>query len=587
MATAYDLVIRDGRIVDGSGRAAFSGDLAVRDGVIVEVGKVAGHGRQEIAADGRLVTPGFVDIHTHYDGQVTWDNRLTPSSCHGVTTVVMGNCGVGFAPVRDTDHDMLIRLMEGVEDIPGTALAEGLPWTWDSMPAYLDAIDAIPHDLDICAQLPHGALRVFVMGERGAEREPASDEDIAEMARLAAEAVTAGAFGFTTSRSLNHQTSDGKSTPSYGAAARELVGIAQGMGRTGRGVLQVISDVVAWARVGDQDIDAEFSMLREMMRASGRPLSMSLSQTDPAPEAWRDILRRITAMNAEGLSMKAQVCGRPIGTLLGLQGSAHPFIAHPGYREIADRPLAERVAIMRDAGFRARLLAEEPGRLPRLIRHILTRFDKQFRLGDPPDYEPAPETSLAHQAAAQGRAPAELAYDILLENEGREFLYVPLFNYAGFDLEPAREMMLHPHTVLGLGDGGAHCGIICDGSFPTTMLTHWGRDRSRGARLDLPWIVRAQTRDTAAAIGLLDRGLLQPGYKADINVIDFERLALRPPHMVYDLPAGGRRLMQEADGYAATIVSGRVIRADGEATDELPGRLVRGAQPTPTAVPGN
>ncbi|MFC3226997.1 amidohydrolase family protein [Marinibaculum pumilum] len=579
--SAFDLVIRDGRIVDGSGAEAFSGDVAVRDGRIVEVGKVAGAGRREIAADGRLVTPGFVDIHTHYDGQVTWDSHLNPSSNHGVTTVVMGNCGVGFAPVHDNDHAMLIRLMEGVEDIPGTALAEGLPWSWNSMPDYLDAVDAIPHDLDICAQLPHGALRVFVMGERGADREPATDDDIAAMARLAAEAVEAGAFGFTTSRSLNHQTSDGKSTPSYGAAARELVGIAEGVGRTGRGVLQVISDVVAWARVGDADVDDEFAMLQEMMRISGRPLSLSLSQTDPAPDVWRDILGRITAFNDAGLSMKAQVCGRPIGTLLGLQGSAHPFIAHPTYREIKDLPLAERVAAMRNPDFRARIMAEEPGRLPNLVRHILTRFDKQFRLGDPPDYEPRPETSIQHQAAAQQRDPRELIYDILLENEGREFIYVPLFNYAGFDLEPAREMMLHPHTVLGLGDGGAHCGIICDGSFPTTMMTHWGRDRTRGPKLDLPWIVKAQTSDTAAAVGLQDRGLLKPGYKADINLIDFDRLTLRPPHMIYDLPAGGRRLMQEAEGYDATIVSGEVIMENGAATGALPGRLVRGAQAAP------
>ncbi|MEQ8349020.1 MAG: amidohydrolase family protein [Sneathiellaceae bacterium] len=581
--SAYDLVIRDGQIVDGTGAPAFAGDVAVKDGRIVAVGKVGGAGTREIAAGGRLVTPGFVDIHTHYDGQVTWDSHLNPSSNHGVTTVVMGNCGVGFAPVRTSDHDMLIRLMEGVEDIPGTALAEGLPWTWNSMPDYLDAVAAMPHDLDVCAQLPHGALRVFVMGQRGADREIATDADIAEMARLAAQAVEAGAFGFTTSRSLNHQTSDGKSTPSYGAAARELIGIAEGIGRTGKGVLQVISDVVAWARVGDADMDEEFAMLREMMRVSGRPLSLSLSQTDPAPEIWREILRRITAFNDEGLSMKAQVCGRPIGTLLGLQGSAHPFISHPSYQAIKDLPLAERVAAMRDPDFRARLLAEEPGRLPSLVRHILTRFDKQFRLGNPPDYEPRPEDSIAHQAAAQGRDPQAMVYDILLEDEGREFIYVPLFNYAQFDLEPAREMMLHPHTVLGLGDGGAHCGIICDGSFPTTMMTHWGRDRTRGPKLGLSWIVKAQTADTAAALGLHDRGILKPGYKADLNVIDFDRLTLRPPHMIYDLPAGGRRLMQEAEGYSATIVSGQVIMEEGKSTGALPGQLVRGAQAAPAA----
>ncbi len=571
-----DLVIRGGTVLDGSGQPATRADVAVAAGIITEVGNVGAHGRQEINADGLLVTPGFVDIHTHYDGQVTWDARLAPSSLHGVTTVVMGNCGVGFAPVRPQHHDMLIQLMEGVEDIPGVVLAEGLNWEWSSFPEYLDAIARRSHDIDICAQVPHGALRVFVMGERGANREPASADEIAQMNRLVREALAAGAIGFTSSRTLNHRTSTGDPTPTLTAAEDELRGIARGLREAGTGVMEMISDF--------EDMDAEFNTFCRMVEDSGRPMTISVAQRDHAPDNWKLLLERIERAANRGLPMKAQVCGRPIGTLLGLQGSLHPYVACPSYRAIAHQPLAERVRIMRDPEFRRRLLNETPIKSNRLaVNYIAKSFHKMFRLGDPPDYEPDPSTSIGAQAQREGRRAEEMVYDILLENDGRELLYFPLLNYTEFSLDNARAMITHPHTVFGLGDGGAHVATICDASFPTYALTHWGRDRKHD-RLELPWLVKRQTRDTATAVGLLDRGLLAPGMKADINVIDFDRLKLRRPYMVHDLPANGRRLMQKAEGYVATIVSGEVVYRDGEPTDALPGKLVRGAQKAPRSV---
>lgn len=570
MSATPDLVIRGGTVIDGSGERPFTADVAVYRGVITEIGKVSARGRQEIDADGLLVTPGFVDIHTHYDGQVTWDSRLTPSSLHGVTTVVMGNCGVGFAPVRPDHHEMLIRLMEGVEDIPGVVLSEGLDWRWSSFPEYLDAVARVPHDIDICAQVPHGALRVFVMGERGANREPATEGEIAEMNRLMREALAAGAIGFSSSRTLNHRTSTGDPTPTLTAAEGELRGIARGLRDARAGVMEMISDF--------EDMDAEFSTFCRMVEDSGRPMTISVAQRDHAPENWKRLLERIESAAGRGLPMKGQVCGRPIGTLLGLQGSLHPYVACPSYREIAGKPLAERVRIMRDPEFRKRLLSEQPIKSGRLaVNYVAKGYHKMFRLGDPPDYEPDPSQSIAAQASREGRKPEEMVYDILLENDGRELLYFPLLNYTEFNLDNARKMITHPNTVFGLGDGGAHVATICDASFPTYALTHWGRDR-KSDRLELPWLIKRQTRDTAAAVGLLDRGLLAPGMKADINVIDFNRLKLRRPYMVHDLPANGRRLMQKAEGYVATIVSGEIAYRDGEPTDALPGKLVRGAQ---------
>jgi N-acyl-D-aspartate/D-glutamate deacylase len=568
--SAYDLVIRNGTIVDGTGEAPFRGDVAVLKGRIVEIGAVTGSGVEEIDAEGKLVTPGFVDIHTHYDGQATWDNRLTPSSIHGVTTVVMGNCGIGFAPVRAQDHDRLISLMEGVEDIPHPVLKEGLKWNWESFGDYLNALEAIPHDIDFAAQLPHGALRIYVMGERGEHREEATEQDIFKMAALAREAMRDGALGFSTSRTLNHRTAEGNSTPSYGAAERELVGISMGMKQAGLGVLQAATDFPGG--------EAEINIFRHMIEASGRPFSVSLAQSPVAPQSWRTILDWIAKANEDGLEMRAQVAGRPVGLLLGLALTINPFTAHPSYKEIVGKPLDERLAALRDPWFRAKLLADVPSADNPFVKSVLKGFGSMFELGDPPNYEPLPEDSIAAKAAAKGISPEEYALDILSANDGRGQIYFTFLNYAEGSLDPSLEMMNHPNTVFGLSDGGAHVGTICDGSFPTSNLIHWTRDRTRGPKLPVERVIAMQTRETAAAVGLNDRGLLKPGYKADINVIDYDRLRLHPPVVQYDLPAGGRRLMQYADGYSATIVSGQVIYRDNVATGALPGRLVRGAR---------
>ncbi|HVJ52931.1 MAG TPA: amidohydrolase family protein [Aliidongia sp.] len=571
MAAQHDLVIRNGTIADGTGRALFEADIAISDGKIAAIGRVAGGGREEIDARAKLVTPGFVDIHTHYDGQATWDQRLAPSSWHGVTTAVMGNCGVGFAPVRVADRDRLVELMEGVEDIPGAALHEGLGWDWESFGDYLDALDRQPHDIDFAAQLPHGALRVYVMGERGARLEAATPEDIAEMRHLSAEAMRAGAIGFSTSRTLNHRTVKGDPTPSLRATEAELTGIALGLKDVGKGVIELISDF------DTPDLATEFAMIRRIMHGSGRPLSLSLAQRHRDPQGYRSILGLIEDAAAEGLSIKAQVAPRPIGLLLGLQASQNPFTGLPSFGAIAHEPLERKLAIMRDPEFRARLLAEVP--VPEMAgrSRMLMGFERMFPLGEEPDYEPPKASSVAAIARARGVAPAEAAYDLLLEDEGRGFLFTPFANYAEFSLDACRDMMDHPHSVMGLGDGGAHVGLISDASYPTYLLTHWGRDRAHG-RFDLAWLVKRQTADTARVVGLRDRGTIEPGMKADINIIDFDRLRLERPVMKFDLPAGGKRLLQRAQGYSATIVSGVPVYRDGDATGALPGRLVRGPQ---------
>ena len=557
----HDLIIRGAKVVDGSGGEPFAADVAVSAGVITEVGRVHGSATREVGADGAVLTPGWVDIHAHYDGQATWESRLIPSSWHGVTTVVVGNCGVGFAPVRTPDRERLIELMEGVEDIPGTALHEGLAWDWESFPEYMDAVASRPHDIDIGLQVPHGALRLYVMGERGAVRDAAEPGEIAEMARLAREAVEAGALGFTTSRTRNHRTSRGDWTPTLTAAADELAGIAEGLGAAGRGVLEVVSDFL--------DLDDEAATIIGMARASGRPLSISVVQADLFPERWREIMGAITEAREEGLAVTAQVAPRAVGVLIGLQTTRDPIAASPTARAVAGQRLEERIAHLnrpevREA-VRAELLADGP-RLP---------WDRIYPLGDPPDYEPAPEDSLGARARAEGREGWDLALELLLADGGRGFLYLPFLNYSEGNLDPAREMLTHPHAVVGLGDGGAHVGTICDASFPTTMLTHWVRDRRRGPLIDLAHAVAAQTSRTAAAVGLADRGRITPGLKADLNVIDLDHLTLHPPQMAYDLPAGGKRLVQRADGYLHTFVSGVETYANGEATEALPGRLVR------------
>jgi len=576
-SSSFDLVIRGGRVVDGTGAPAYPADVAVKDGRIAQVGQVTGRGAEEIDAAGRIVTPGFVDIHTHYDGQATWDTHMQPSAWHGVTTVVMGNCGVGFAPCRPEDHDRLIRLMEGVEDIPFPVLTEGLPWNWESYPDYLNALSSRAFDVDIGSQLPHAALRVFVMGERGANREPATEADIAAMAALAQRAVEAGALGFSTSRTLNHRTSDGQPTPTLTAGEDELTGIAMGLAAAGKGVLQVVSDFA--------DPRAEFAMLRRIVEASGRPLSFSLVQSPRAPGAWQHMLSALSDATAAGLPMKAQVAGRPVGVLLGFELTLNPFSHTLTYKEIAKLPFAERLARLQDPAFRAALLAEASPAVGVEIAAGMTRnWPIMFLMGETPDYEQTPDRTVAALARARGITPDELALEHMMSNGGRGMLYLPFLNYADGDLEPSLAMMRHPDTVPGLSDGGAHVGMICDGSFPTSNLTHWTRDRTRGEKLGLEQMIRMQTRDTAEAVGLYDRGLVAPGYRADLNVIHFQRLNLRAPEVAYDLPSGGRRLIQRADGYVATIVAGQVTYRDGEPTGALPGRLLRGAQAGPVAM---
>jgi N-acyl-D-aspartate/D-glutamate deacylase len=565
--TRLDLLIKGGTVVDGTGAAPRTADVAVLDGRIAAVGRIDDSAGRTVDANGALVTPGFVDVHTHYDGQATWDGLLQPSSQHGVTTIVMSNCGVGFAPVRPSDHDQLIELMEGVEDIPGAALHEGLPWDWGSIGEYLDALDRRPHAIDIGTQVCHGPLRLFVMGQRGADREPATAEEIAEMGRIAAEGVRAGALGFTTSRTLNHRTSRGEPTPTLTAARDELVGIARALGDVGAGVLQVVSDF--------PDFNEESETLLAMMRESGRPLSVSLSQARPGA-SFRRMLDLLDRANGEGLAMRGQVAARAIGVLIGLQASINPLRSSPTYRALEELAFAEQVRRMQEPETRHAILGEvgehSSGRLG---------LDRVFELGDPPDYEPEPDASIAARAARQGCSPDRLMYDLLLGDDGRALLYWPIFNYFDGNLDAVAEMLEHPHTVPGLGDGGAHVGTICDGSFPTTLIQHWARDRSRGRRLPVEWLVQQQSRATAEALGLQDRGLLAEGYKADVNVIDFDRLAVGAPRLSFDLPAGGKRLLQPAIGYRHTFVSGTEVCRDGEPTMAMPGRLVRGAQPDP------
>jgi N-acyl-D-aspartate/D-glutamate deacylase len=560
-----DLVIRGGTIVDGTGRPGHVADLGIQDGRIAAIGPNLPKGREEIAAHGKLVTPGFVDIHTHYDGQAVWDSHLAPSALHGVTTAVMGNCGVGFAPVRPGGEAKLIELMEGVEDIPAPVLAEGLDFHWQSFAEYLDVLAARPRDMDLCALVPHAAVRVFVMGDRALALEPANQGDIAQMREIVAEAVKAGAFGFSTSRTISHKTLSGDFTPTLKAQEDELTGIALGLKQAGAGFLEMVSD---W---NTPDPATEFAMVRRIAAASGRPIVFSLTARHDRTEVWKELLALSNQAAAEGLNIRPVFPPRPIGILFGLQGSQNPFSGCPSYKAIAQLPLAERVAAMRNPETRARILSEDrfEGSTFALIRRL--SFDRVFPFGDPPDYTPPREKSIAALAAARGMTPEALAYDLLLEDEGHAFLFAALTNYADYTLAPSEELLRHPNTIVGLSDGGAHVGFILDASFPTFLLTHWGRTRG----LPVEELIRRLTSDTAGAAGLHDRGRLAPGLRADVNVIDFARLSLAKPDMVFDLPAGGRRLMQKVTGYEATIVAGTVTYRDGIATGALPGRLVR------------
>lgn len=583
---SFDVKIVGGTVIDGTGAARRQANVGIKDGRIVEVGACDASADQVIDATGALVTPGFVDIHTHYDGQVSWDADLAPSSIHGVTTCVMGSCGVGFAPVRESDRTRLIELMEGVEDIPGTALAEGIPWGWESFPEYMRAVD-FPHAIDYGLMATHDALRVYVMGDRALANEVATDADIARMRALVSEAIGAGAFGFSTGRSDNHRAKDGSATPASEAAARELAGIAAGLTDHEHGVLQAVSDFDL--DVTEARFHEEFDILEAMAKAApGHRMSISLMQRDNVANQWKRIIERCEQADKQGVRINMQVAARAIGVLLGLEATFHPFMGFPSYKAIAHLPLPERVAQLKNPETKRKILAEKTERvagdgspIPPLADMLLSNLEfvslRLFRLGEYPDYEPKLEDSLYYEARKRETTPLEAMYDALLESDGQELLYFPLYNYIDFDLNNVSTMLHHPLSLPGLSDGGAHVGTICDASFPTFMLTHWARDRKTGG-FAVERVIQMLCHDTARYVGLTDRGTIAPGQKADINIIDFDKLRLKRPRLVADLPAGGRRLLQDAEGYRATLVSGQIIAQDGVLTGKLPGRLVRAGQ---------
>ncbi len=580
----FDLKIVGGRIVDGTGRPAYEGDIAIKDGKIVEVGaSISGDATRTLDARGRIVTPGFVDVHTHYDGQVTWDDLLDPSGGHGVTTVVMGNCGVGFAPVKPGREDWLIQLMEGVEDIPGTALAEGIKWEWETFPEYLDALEKRTTAVDFGTQLAHGALRAYVMGERGARNEPATPEDIAEMRRLTREAIEAGALGVSTSRVLGHRAMDGEPVPGTFAAEDELFGLGHALRDAGAGVFEL-----APAGADGQDLvnaKREVEWMKKLSAEIERPVTFAMLQNEAEPDLWREIMTESIEAAEQGARLYPQIAARPFGLMIGLQ-THHAFARRPTFVRLRDETesLAELAAEMRKPENKRAILAEE--NLPPnpddifdgMTDMIAVTLHRLYAIGDPPDYEPTEDRSVEAIAKAQGVPPLEVAYDLFAAGDGTNMLMMPIFNYVEGNHDVIREMISHPYCVSGLSDGGAHCGMICDASIPTFMLTHWARDRSRGDKLELEWVVKKQSKDTAELFGLTDRGTIEVGKKADLNVIDFDRLQLRSIKLVHDLPAGGRRLLQKAEGYDYTIVSGEITRERGADTGARPGRLVRGAR---------
>ncbi len=576
----FDLIIRGGTLHDGLGSAARTADVAVKDGriaVIAEPGTVAGTATEELDARGLLVTPGFVDVHTHYDGQATWEQRLAPSSGHGVTSVVMGNCGVGFAPCKPAERDLLVKVMEGVEDVPEVVMAEGLPWNWETFPEYLDALEARRFDIDVAAQLPHSALRVYVMGARAASGEAPTADDLAAMRRLTTQAIDAGALGVTTSRNMMHRTKAGDLAPSLFSDEDELGALADGLKDAGRGVFQIIP-----APMGDAV--SEFALMRRLAERSGRPLSYSLIQMPTGDRtAWRQSLAALSQAAADGLQMRAQVAPRPVGMFYGLELSFHPFAYHPGYKAIKHLPLAERVAAMRTPALRAQLLAEQAEDSNPVNLKTVKSFQYSYVWGTQADYEPDLAQRIDRLADAAGLSVEEFAYDLLLADDGRAIFYQPGANYRDGNLDAVREMLGHPQAVVGLADGGAHYGMICDASFPSYYLARWARDAPEAQRIPLPQAVAALTSVPAALAGLADRGRLAVGLKADINLIDLARLQVHVPTVAHDLPAGGRRMHQRASGFVATIVAGTVTYRQGVATGALPGRLVRGARQTALA----
>ena len=568
----HELVIRNATVVDGTGTAPARLDLAVDGDRISALGHDVGKGRRQIDADGLALLPGWVDVHTHYDGQATWDPNMTPSSWHGVTTTVFGNCGVGFAPIRRGTEGYLISLMQGVEDIPGTVLSEGIDFRWESFPEYLDVLASTPRVMSVGAQVPHGALRFYVMGDRGADHAALPNPaEIERMGVLLEEGLRAGALGFTTSRTLKHRAADGRPTPSLSATDPELAGLAAAMARAGTGVFECNSDLGP----------GEFMALRSFAEIAKRPLSVLLLQVDAEPLLWKETLEDIRAANRAGSEVNGQVGCSPIGILMGVETSVHPFLTHPAWCELEALSPAERIAeLKRDPSRRRRLVEERPDDTH--TQWMQNSLSKWYDLGHPPNYEPDPSQSIAARADRSGESPWALALDTLLGDDGNAFLLFPFENYSSGNLEVVREMLLDEHTICGLGDAGAHVATICDASYPTFLISHWSRDRQRGERLPLEHLVAKQTGKTARAYGLLDRGILAPGYRADLNVIDLERLSVTQPELVYDLPAGGKRFIQRADGYVHTFVGGEEVMREGELTGALPGRLVRGAQPSPS-----
>ena len=563
----HELVIRNGTIVDGTGADRFTGDLAMDDGLITQVGGVVGQGTREIDADGAIVAPGWVDIHTHYDGQVSWDAEMAPSSHHGATTVVMGNCGVGFAPVRPSERDFLIELMEAVEDIPGTALHEGIDWQWESFGEYLDALQSMPRTLDVGAQVPHAALRAYVSGQAAHEDDLNADQ-LQQMSDLVGQAIREGALGFSTSRTILHSSRHGL-IPGTTALPDELLAVGQGMSKAGEAVFQIISD-------GIMHQDEEKAWVREIADMSGLTVTYSMAQDPGRPDAFRSALDEAAGYQAEGKKVVPQVPARPTGMLFGLQSSLHPFALHPSLRPFRRASLEEKMAALRDPNFRERLLAEAPQSNHGVAHMLVTNWEQIFRLGEDCDYEPPRDCSIGAFARREGRSPEAVALDWLMERDGKAFLFSPLGSYVEFNHDAIKTMIEHPASAVGLSDGGAHCGLICDASFPTYLLTHWVNGRTRGSRLPLELVVHKQTQATANVYGLGDRGALQVGKFADLNIIDLESLQLHVPEMIFDLPAGGPRLIQPVDGYLYTIKSGQVTFERGEPTGERPGGVVRG-----------
>ena len=577
----HDLVIKNGSVVDGTGSAPQRVDIAIRDGVIAEIGPEVGAAHRDIDAEGHIVTPGFVDIHTHYDAQATWDPYLYPSTQHGVTSVVMGNCGVGFAPVNEGLRDELIELMEAVEDIPGAAMHEGIEWDWETFPEFMDALERRPHVIDYGVQVPHCALRAYVMGQRGIDNEEATADDITRMSQIVSEAISAGALGFSTSRTEMHNTLKGVPVPGTFAGREELFGIGQALGDLGTGVIQM--------SLTHRDVPKEFPWMKELAKTTGRMVTFNLQQIDENPDLYKEDLRLLDECRAEGIhNLRGQFSGRPVSVMMGWETTIHPFLGHPVYVKLSRLPIEERLRELRKPEVKATLIGDGTVRTdglpkdapipPAMVQFLVASTFKMFAMGNGHEYEPDPSESIAGRASATGKTEAELIYDALMDLNGRGLLYFPLFGYATGSFDAIRETMMNPSTGLSLADGGAHCGAICDASTPTYMLMHWVRDRSRGERIPLEFAVRSQTYETAKQYGLHDRGVLATGMKADVNVIDFDNLTLTAPEVRYDFPANGRRLVQGASGYKMTIASGQVIFENGEATGALPGKLIRGEQ---------